>query len=73
MAAKLNKEYAPIGGEPEFCTEAAKLAFGDTSYVVTEGRNVTSQGISGTGSLMIGAEFVAKWWPGNKTILPSQA
>ena len=73
MAAKLNKEYAPIGGELEFCKEAAKLAFGDTSNVVTEGRNVTLQGISGTGSLMIGAEFVAKWWPGNKTILPSEA
>ena len=41
MAAKLNKEYAPIGGEPEFCKEAAKLASGDTSNVVTEGRNVT--------------------------------
>jgi len=68
MAAKLNKEYAPIGGEPEFCKEAAKLAFGDNSNVVTEGRNVTVQGISGTGSLRIGAEFVSKWWPGNKTI-----
>merc|ERR1719483_834921 len=68
MAAKLNKEYAPIGAEPEFCKEAAKLAFGDTSNVVVDGRNVTLQGISGTGSLRIGAEFVAKWWPGNKTI-----
>jgi len=68
MAAKLNKEYAPIGGEPEFCKEAAKLAFGDSSPVVTEGKNVTLQGISGTGSLRIGAEYVSKWWPGNKTI-----
>jgi len=68
MAAKLNKEYAPIGGEPEFCKEAAKLAFGETSPVVTEGRNVTLQGISGTGSLRIGAEFISKWWPGNNTI-----
>ena len=68
MAAKLNKEYAPIGGEPEFCKEAAKLAFGNDSNVVVDGRNVTLQGISGTGSLRIGAEFVAKWWPGNKTI-----
>ena len=41
MAAKLNKEYDPTGGEPEFCKEAAKLASGDTSNVVTEGRNVT--------------------------------
>lgn len=68
MAARLNKEYAPIGGEAEFCKEAAKLAFGENSNVITEGRNVTLQGISGTGSLRIGAEFVSKWWPGNKTI-----
>jgi len=68
MAAKLNKEYAPIGGEAEFCKEAAKLAFGETSSVITEGRNVTLQGISGTGSLRIGAEYISKWWPGNKTI-----
>lgn len=68
MAARLNKEYAPIGGEAEFCKEAAKLAFGETSSVITEGRNVTLQGISGTGSLRIGAEYISKWWPGNKTI-----
>merc|ERR1711963_1130005 len=68
MASRLNKEYAPIGGEAEFCKEAAKLAFGENSNVITEGRNVTVQGISGTGSLRIGAEFVSKWWPGNKTI-----
>jgi len=68
MAAKLNKEYAGIGGEPEFCKEAAKLAFGETSPVITEGRNVTLQGISGTGSLRIGAEFVSKHFPLNKTI-----
>jgi len=68
MAKKLNKEYAPIGGEPEFCKEAAKLAFGDSSPVITEGRNVTLQGISGTGSLRIGAEFISKHFPLNRTI-----
>jgi len=68
MDKKLNKEYAPIGGEPEFCKEAAKLAFGDSSPVITEGRNVTVQGISGTGSLRIGAEFISKHFPLNRTI-----
>jgi len=68
MAQKLNKEYAPIGGEPEFCKEAAKLAFGDSSPVITEGRNVTLQGISGTGSLRIGGEFISKHFPLNRTI-----
>merc|ERR1719187_2978017 len=65
---RMNKEYAPIGGEAEFCKEAAKLAFGDNSSVITEGRFVTVQGISGTGSLRIGAEFIAKHFPLNKTI-----
>jgi len=65
---KLNKEYAPIGGEGDFCKEAAKLAFGADSSVIADGRNVTVQGISGTGSLRIGAEVISKHWPLNKTI-----
>jgi aspartate/tyrosine/aromatic aminotransferase len=38
-----SQEYAPIGGEADFCRESAKLAFGDTSPVVTNGLNVTIQ------------------------------
>jgi len=68
VTRSLNKEYAPIGGEGDFCTEAAKLAFGETSNVLSESRNITVQGISGTGSLRIGAELISKHWPGNKTI-----
>jgi len=68
IAAKLNKEYAPIGGEGDFCKEAAKLAFGADSSVLKDSRNVTVQGISGTGSLRIGAEFISKHWPTNRTI-----
>jgi len=66
--ASLNKEYAPIGGEGDFCKESAKLAFGDDSVVVKDGLNVTIQGISGTGSLRVGAAFLQKWFPGNKTV-----
>jgi len=68
FAKNLNKEYAAIGGEPDFCAEAAKLAFGDNSPVIKEGLNVTMQGISGTGSLRIGAELLAKHYPLNRTI-----
>jgi len=68
VTRSLNKEYAPIGGEGDFCKEAAKLAFGENSNVLTESRNVTVQGISGTGSLRIGAEVISKHWPGNRTI-----
>lgn len=68
MAKNLNKEYAPIGGEAEFCQESAKLAFGDSSPVITNGLNVTIQGISGTGALRVGAAFLQKWFPGNKVV-----
>jgi len=68
MAKALNKEYAPIGGEADFCRESAKLAFGDDSAVVRDGLNVTIQGISGTGSLRVGTSFLNKWFPGNKVV-----
>jgi len=68
MAAQLNKEYAPIGGEGDFCKESAKLAFGADSAIVKDGLNVTIQGISGTGSLRVGTEFLSRWFPGNKTV-----
>ena len=74
MDRALNKEYAPIGGEGDFCTESAKLAFGSDSEVVRDGRNVTIQGISGTGSLRVGAAYLQKWFPGGKvsaSVMPS--
>lgn len=64
----LDKEYAPIAGVAEFCQASAKLAFGDDSRVVRDQLNATVQGISGTGSLRIGAAFLAKFFPGNKTV-----
>ena len=66
VSSSLPARYAPIGGEGEFCQEAAKLAFGADSFVVKEGLNVTVQGISGTGSLRIGAEFISKHFPLNR-------
>jgi aspartate/tyrosine/aromatic aminotransferase len=43
----VTQEYAPIGGEADFCRESAKLAFGDTSPVITNGLNVTVQVTAG--------------------------
>ena len=64
----LDKEYAGIAGVPDFCASAAKLAFGEDSHVIKEGLNATVQGISGTGSLTIGAHFLAQFFPGVKEI-----
>nr|UDM59186.1 mitochondrial aspartate aminotransferase isoform X1 [Androctonus crassicauda] len=65
---KLDKEYTTIAGIAEFCQAAAKLAFGDNSVVIKDGLNATAQGISGTGSLTIGAFFLRDFFKGNKEI-----
>merc|ERR1712018_1023942 len=68
LTSLMNKEYAAIGGEPEYGRLSANLAFGDGNAIVSEGRNVTVQCISGTGSLRVGANFLSSWFPGNKTV-----
>jgi aspartate aminotransferase len=70
--SNLDKEYAPISGDPEFCKLVAQLALGENSEVVKNGLNATVQGISGTGSLRVGAAFFSKWFkPSNTVYLPS--
>ncbi|XP_033626612.1 aspartate aminotransferase, mitochondrial-like [Asterias rubens] len=67
-ASNVDHEYLGITGLPDLTKASAKLAFGDDSEVVSSGRNVTVQGISGTGSLCIGANYLSKFFPGNKTV-----
>ncbi|KAL6770488.1 AST1 [Auxenochlorella protothecoides x Auxenochlorella symbiontica] len=66
---KQDKEYLGQAGVPAFCRGSAKLAFGEDSPVLKEGRNATVQGLSGTGSLRVGAEFLAGFYPGVKQVL----
>jgi aspartate aminotransferase len=68
VKANLDKEYAGIAGLPEFTANSIKLALGEDSAVVKEKRNATVQTISGTGALRIGAEFLSKWFSGNKAV-----
>uniref|UniRef100_A0A1E1XB04 Aspartate aminotransferase n=1 Tax=Amblyomma aureolatum TaxID=187763 RepID=A0A1E1XB04_9ACAR len=68
MSRSLDKEYLPIGGMSEFCNAAAQLAFGEQSEVVNGKRNATVQGISGTGSLTVGAFFLGQFFKGNREI-----
>nr|XP_050853189.1 aspartate aminotransferase, mitochondrial [Vespula vulgaris] len=63
-----NKEYLPISGNPEFCNHSIALALGDNNEVLTQESNATIQGISGTGSLCIGAKFLAQFFPGNRVV-----
>ncbi|XP_010418279.1 PREDICTED: aspartate aminotransferase, cytoplasmic isozyme 2-like [Camelina sativa] len=54
-----NKEYPPLTGLPDFNKLSAKLILGDDSLALKENRVVTVQCLSGTGSLRVGAEFLA--------------
>ncbi|KAB0797756.1 hypothetical protein PPYR_08749 [Photinus pyralis] len=67
-AKNLDKEYLPISGQADFCKLSIQLALGDDSEHVANGLNVTTQGISGTGSLRIGAAFINAFFPGPKVV-----
>lgn len=54
------KEYLPIVGLAEFNKLSAKLMFGADSPAVQVKRVTTVQCLSGTGSLRVGAEFLAR-------------
>uniref|UniRef100_A0A0K2TM01 Aspartate aminotransferase n=1 Tax=Lepeophtheirus salmonis TaxID=72036 RepID=A0A0K2TM01_LEPSM len=64
--ANMNHEYSTIVGDATFNKLSAELAFG--SEFVAEGRHITTQAISGTGALRIGAAYLSKWFPGKKTV-----
>jgi aspartate aminotransferase len=54
------KEYLPITGLAEYNKLSAKLIFGADSPAIQENRVATVQCLSGTGSLRVGGEFLAK-------------
>ncbi|KAK0613682.1 pyridoxal phosphate-dependent transferase [Immersiella caudata] len=66
IASRLNKEYAGITGVPEFTKAAAVLAYGKDSSALD--RLAITQSISGTGALRIGGAFLARHFPGAKTV-----
>lgn len=68
---KLDKEYLGITGLQTFTKVAAELAFGENSAVIKDGRNVTAQGISGTGSLRYGSAYLSKFMPIKNIWLPT--
>ncbi|KAJ6685596.1 ASPARTATE AMINOTRANSFERASE [Salix purpurea] len=54
------KEHLPIVGLADFNKLSAKLIFGADSPAIQENRVTTVQCLSGTGSLRVGAEFLAR-------------
>lgn len=67
----LDKEYSPIGGNPEFCKLAAALASNENPNEPVASNVATVQSISGTGALRIGAAFLNAFGPSKDVYLPS--
>ncbi|KZC09653.1 PREDICTED: aspartate aminotransferase, mitochondrial [Dufourea novaeangliae] len=65
---EMDKEYSAISGNAEFCKHSINLALGEGHDVIKNGLNATVQGISGTGSLFVGANFLSRFFPGSKDI-----
>ena len=64
MSQNNNKEYLAVEGFAPFREVTARLLLGDDSKALKEKRVVTLQSLSGTGSLRIGAAFLAKFRAG---------
>lgn len=69
LAQNLDNEYAPITGVPGFVAVAEKLAFGEENKAAKEKRLVSSQVLSGTGSLRTAFEFLDRWYTPSKTVV----
>eukprot|EP00898_Chlorokybus_atmophyticus_P009165 jgi/Chlat1/924/Chrsp108S01361 len=59
-----NKEYLPIEGLQAFNKATVELLLGAGHSAITEKRVATVQGLSGTGSLRLGAVFIQRYLPG---------
>ena len=62
LAQKNNKEYLPIDGLAAFNKVSAELMFGADSSLLADGKIVTLQSLSGTGSLRVGAAFINRFF-----------
>ncbi|PIM99000.1 Aspartate aminotransferase/Glutamic oxaloacetic transaminase AAT1/GOT2 [Handroanthus impetiginosus] len=64
------KEYLPIVGLADFNKLSAKLILGADSPAIQENRVATVQSLSGTGSLRVGAEFLARHYHERTIYIP---
>ncbi|XP_019438405.1 PREDICTED: aspartate aminotransferase 1 [Lupinus angustifolius] len=68
--ASRNKEYLPIVGVADFNKLSARLIFGADSPAIQENRVTTVQCLSGTGSLRVGGEFLARHYHQRTIYIP---
>ncbi len=60
---QMDHEYAGIQGIDSFIANSLKLAYGEDSQLLKDGRVAGSQSLSGTGSLRLGFEFLKEFYP----------
>ena len=63
---KMDHEYAGIQGIDAFIGNALKVAYGEQSQLLKDGRIAAAQSLSGTGSLRLGFEFLYEFWPSRR-------
>jgi aspartate aminotransferase len=59
----MDHEYAGIQGIDSYINKCLVLAYGADNKQLKEGRIAGAQAISGTGSLRLGFQFLADWYP----------
>jgi len=59
----MDHEYAGIQGIDSYIAKCLVLAYGEDNKARKEGRIAAAQSISGTGSLRLGMQFLADWYP----------
>ncbi|KAL3132881.1 L-asparaginase 1 [Trebouxia sp. C0009 RCD-2024] len=69
IEAEENKEYLPIEGLADFRKATLQLLLGSGHPAVKENRIACVQSLSGTGSLRVGADFIAKFLKGTTVYL----
>ncbi len=60
------KPYLPIEGAANFRTAVQALLFGAGHEAVRAGRIATIQSVGSSGGLKVGADFIARWFPGSE-------
>ena len=59
------KPYLPIEGAVNFRSAVQHLLFGATHEAVSSGRVATIQSVGSSGGLKVGADFIARYFPGS--------
>ena len=60
------KPYLPIEGAANFRQAVQRLLFGDGHEAIASGRIATIQSVGSSGGLKVGADFIARFFPGSE-------